>query len=178
MTTVLGQLALLFNQLEYSENPSVTPSMELAKLALTTSLDDEQDEIDRGGTASSNDTDATLVDDAPLRSRQLPSSPSVLGKRNRSLTKEDAPPPDDPMGEETQEVGSPTSVSSTNAVAGPSNPPSEGGKAEPDAPEASAAPASSKSLKPPAAARKTSGTTMMFGVLSVLIVSFCHYLIL
>jgi ubiquitin carboxyl-terminal hydrolase 25/28 len=84
-------LADLFNNLEYSENPAVTPTLELAKLALVTSRDEEEDEIDKGGTDSSNDTDATLVEDSPSRpSVETSSSPlsagkSVLGKRGREL---------------------------------------------------------------------------------------------
>jgi ubiquitin carboxyl-terminal hydrolase 25/28 len=84
-------LAELFNNLEYSENPAVTPTLELAKLALVTSRDEEEDEVDKGGTDSSNDTDATLVEDSPSRPSAETSSPppapgkSVLGKRGREL---------------------------------------------------------------------------------------------
>ena len=69
----------------------MTPTVELAKLALVTSRDEEEDEIDKGGTDSSNDTDATLVDDGPSRvSIETPNSPkslgkSVLGKRGREI---------------------------------------------------------------------------------------------
>jgi len=69
----------------------VTPTVELAKLALVTSRDEEEDEIDKGGTDSSNDTDATLVDDGPSQlSIETPNSPkslgkSVLGKRGREI---------------------------------------------------------------------------------------------
>jgi ubiquitin carboxyl-terminal hydrolase 25 len=87
----MSQLADLFWQLEYCETPAVTPTIELAKLALVTSRDEEEDEADKGGTDSSNDTDATLVDDAPSRfpvldqsSKSPPPPPgSVLGKRPR-----------------------------------------------------------------------------------------------
>ena len=88
---VINQLADLFNNLEYSENPAVTPTLELAKLALVTSRDEEEDEIDKGGTDSSNDTDATLVEDSPSRphveTAGSPGSPgkSVLGKRGREI---------------------------------------------------------------------------------------------
>ncbi|KAJ6463744.1 hypothetical protein DFH09DRAFT_1226880 [Mycena vulgaris] len=72
-------LASLFWDLEYCEAAAVTPNLELAKLALVTSKDEEEDE-DKGGTDSSNDTDATLVEDGPARipaSDQLPvSSPT------------------------------------------------------------------------------------------------------
>lgn len=91
VAAVINQLAELFNNLEYSENPAVTPTLELAKLALVTSRDEEEDEIDRGGTDTSNDTDATLVEDSPTRPQAetlgSPDSPgkSVLGKRGREL---------------------------------------------------------------------------------------------
>lgn len=85
----MSQLADLFWQLEYCETAAVTPTIELAKLALVTSRDEEEDEVDKGGTDSSNDTDATLVDDGPSRFSVSESSPapvspnSVLGKRVR-----------------------------------------------------------------------------------------------
>jgi hypothetical protein len=65
--------------------------MELAKLALVTSKD-EDDDIEQTATDSSNDTDATLVEDAPPRAGPGTGSPvgspgasssSVLGKRSR-----------------------------------------------------------------------------------------------
>ena len=88
---VVHQLANLFWNLEYCEVPSVTPSIDLAKLALVTSQDEEEDDISRPGTEGSNDTDATLVEDVPTRSTYDPPSPSplasptesVLGKRHR-----------------------------------------------------------------------------------------------
>ncbi|OJT05642.1 hypothetical protein TRAPUB_3565 [Trametes pubescens] len=86
-------LAELFFNMEYCENPAITPEIELAKLALVTTQDEEEDEADKAGTDSSNDTDATLVDDMAPRSAydRAPSSPlqsqsptgSVLGKRTR-----------------------------------------------------------------------------------------------
>ncbi|KAI0640335.1 cysteine proteinase [Trametes polyzona] len=60
-------LADLFFNMEYCENPAITPEIELAKLALVTTQDEEEDECDKAGTESSNDTDATLVDDMPPR---------------------------------------------------------------------------------------------------------------
>lgn len=78
----------------------MTPTIELAKLALVTSQDEEEEDQDqdRTGTDSSNDTDATLVDDAPPRlsssfdrspgSPDLGSSATVLGKRHRDLRSE------------------------------------------------------------------------------------------
>lgn len=108
---VVSQLADLFWQLEYHQTASITPTIELAKLALVTSRDEEDDEVDRGGTASSNDTDATLVEDAPPRlvtTDPTPKSPTrspstILGKRLR-----DGPQPkadmeiDSPMSETDQ----------------------------------------------------------------------------
>lgn len=88
---VINQLADLFYNLEYSEHPAVTPTLELAKLALVTSRDEEEDEIDKGGTDSSNDTDATLVEDGPSRATidtpdlSQSSEKSILGKRGREL---------------------------------------------------------------------------------------------
>lgn len=89
---VVHQLANLFWNLEYCDIPAVTPSIDLAKLALVTSQDEEEDDISRPGTEGSNDTDATLVEDVPSRSTYDPPSPSplasptesVLGKRHRS----------------------------------------------------------------------------------------------
>ncbi|KAG6843964.1 hypothetical protein H0H93_016757, partial [Arthromyces matolae] len=92
----INQLAELFFNLEYAEAAAVTPSMDLAKLALVTSRDEEEDEADKGGTDSSNDTDATLVDDGPSRPvvtetpAEIPrastlSPNSVLGKRSRDV---------------------------------------------------------------------------------------------
>lgn len=61
----------MFEQLESSDNPAVTPTVELAKLALITSKDEEEDDFERGGTDTSNDTDATLVDDGPSGSHHM-----------------------------------------------------------------------------------------------------------
>lgn len=87
----MNQLADLFWNLEWCDKPSVTPTLDLAKLALVTSQDEEEDDHERTGTDSSNDTDATLVEDAPPRIHERPPTPlaqsptsdSVLGKRNR-----------------------------------------------------------------------------------------------
>ncbi|KAF8257126.1 hypothetical protein EI94DRAFT_1774612 [Lactarius quietus] len=99
----VSELAELFWHLEHADIASVTPTMELAKLALVTSKD-EEDDIEQTATDSSNDTDATLVEDAPApRAGSGPvagagttrtdtgspvgspgaSSSSVLGKRAR-----------------------------------------------------------------------------------------------
>jgi ubiquitin carboxyl-terminal hydrolase 25/28 len=113
VTAVINQLADLFFNLEYCETAAVTPTIELAKLALVTSRDEEEDEADRGGTDSSNDTDATLVEDGPPRialaeaSPKSPRSPtrspnSILGKRPRDVDRQpsamdlDSPIPQSP----------------------------------------------------------------------------------
>ncbi|KAH8099848.1 cysteine proteinase [Cristinia sonorae] len=96
----VNQLAELFWNLEYSEIPAVTPTMDLAKLALVTSQDEEEDDQCGTATDASNDTDATLVDDGPLPSRtqersnsaspvvmspgSMSDGSSVLGKRTRT----------------------------------------------------------------------------------------------
>lgn len=83
----------MFFNLEYCESAAVTPTIDLAKLALVTSRDEEEEEADKGGTDSSNDTDATLVDDGPSRvpaqSQSPPrSSSTVLGKRPRDIDRQ------------------------------------------------------------------------------------------
>ncbi|KAI0686832.1 cysteine proteinase [Cytidiella melzeri] len=94
----LNQLADLFWNLEYCEHAAVTPSLDLAKLALVTSQDEEEDDQNGGSsTDTSNDTDATLVEDGHPRpaqertsqspAREPPSPGSVLGKRNRHPVK-------------------------------------------------------------------------------------------
>ncbi len=93
----MTQLADLFWNLEYCETAAVTPTKELAKLALITSQDEEEDDQGSAGTDTSNDTDATLVDDGPARSSTLERpaqspideaapSTSVLGKRGRAIS--------------------------------------------------------------------------------------------
>jgi ubiquitin carboxyl-terminal hydrolase 25/28 len=96
----VAALGNLFWELEYAETPAITPDLELAKLALVTSKDEEEDEHGRNDVAtdSSASTDATLVDEPvpmgpapapapPSTSPPTPSamspSPSVLGKRQR-----------------------------------------------------------------------------------------------
>lgn len=59
-----------------------------------TTQDEEEDDQGGAGTDASNDTDATLVDDGSIRAQDRsspspirePTSPSVLGKRNRGRT--------------------------------------------------------------------------------------------
>jgi ubiquitin carboxyl-terminal hydrolase 25 len=81
--------------MEQASVPAVTPALELAKLALVTSKDEEEEDQARGGTGSSTSTDATLVDEpAPMRDSSptqpkspspAPSGSSVLGKRVRGF---------------------------------------------------------------------------------------------
>ena len=109
--------------MEYCDTPAVTPTIELAKLALVTSRDEEEDEFDKGGTDSSNDTDATLVDDAPPRFSaidQPPKSPSrspgsVLGKRPRDLERQQSEMDvDRPLSESFVVIPSPRQSNSPN----------------------------------------------------------------
>ncbi|KAF8485668.1 hypothetical protein F5888DRAFT_1763533 [Russula emetica] len=72
----VSELAQLFWDLEHADIASITPTMELAKLALVTSKD-EEDDIEQTATDSSNDTDATLVEDALPRAGTLTSSPEI-----------------------------------------------------------------------------------------------------
>jgi ubiquitin carboxyl-terminal hydrolase 25 len=125
---VIHQLADLFFNLEFCEAAAVTPTVELAKLALVTSRDEEDDEVDRGGTDSSNDTEATLVDDGPSRPGVTESSSysservtsTVLGKRTRDMAPRiidmevDSPIPGSP-----KDNGSYTIASSTTSVSPP-----------------------------------------------------------
>lgn len=65
----------------------MTPSLELAKLALVTSKDEEDDaDTNKNGTDSSNSTDATLVEEAltamPAEKSVMETKP-ILGKRER-----------------------------------------------------------------------------------------------
>lgn len=101
LSIVVSQLANLFYQLEHSDMPAVTPTIELAKLALVTSKDEEEDDLERGGTDSSHSTDATLVDESTQPAMASPSTPpnastpplvtatpsTILGKRPRALLK-------------------------------------------------------------------------------------------
>lgn len=115
---VISQLAELFYHLEHADGSSVTPTIELAKLALVTSKDEEEEEISDpndkgGGTDSSNDTDATLVDEGPSSSRYnitaspTTSSQSILGKRPRN-------------GEDQKmDVDEPSTMATTSGAANP-----------------------------------------------------------
>jgi ubiquitin carboxyl-terminal hydrolase 25/28 len=157
---VVSELAELFWSLEHADNASVTPTMQLAKLALVTSKD-EEDDIEQTATDSSNDTDATLVEDAPPRAGTVTSSPvgspgasssSVLGKRSRD-----------------KEIGSRMSIDSVtdkdNFVIISKSPdagPSGAGGAETEMKEVEG-PAQLDSKPPPLPPRKTSESIMMFG---------------
>lgn len=173
----MSQLAGLFFELEYSQGMAVTPAIELAKLALVTSRDEEEDEVDRGGTDSSNDTDATLVDDTPARApvsdqaRQSPlrSPGSVLGKRLRdeSLQKSDMDV-DSPQLDKDGFVivSSPTSPhrSSTSPAEGSSSKPHEAPK-EAEMIDVEMQDGTSQAVQktPPRKPAGASDSTMMFG---------------
>jgi ubiquitin carboxyl-terminal hydrolase 25/28 len=167
---VVSELAELFWHLEHADLASVTPTMELAKLALVTSKD-EEDDSEQTATDSSNDTDATLVEDAPAPPRAGTrtdtvspvgspgaSSSSVLGKRAR---------------DKEADVGSRMSIDSDNFViiskspdadAGPSGEGVGVGVATDVEMKDAEAPAQS-GAKPPLPPRKTSESVMMFGAL-------------
>lgn len=125
LEAVVSQLADLFWNLEYCDVPAVTPSIDLAKLALVTSQDEEEDDQDRTGTESSNDTDATLVEDAPSRTGHERSSPSpldsptgsVLGKRHRDTADVPMEPERSSPQEETRPSSASSSAQSPQAVA-------------------------------------------------------------
>jgi ubiquitin carboxyl-terminal hydrolase 25 len=88
------QLAGLFAELESSTDPAVTPSLELAKLALVTSKDEEDGtEAGKTGTESSNSTDATLVEEPSITPGiELDSEiKSVLGEGEGVEQVEDTP---------------------------------------------------------------------------------------
>lgn len=176
----INQLAELFFHLEYCETPAVTPTIELAKLALVTSRDEEEDEGDKSGTDSSNDTDATLVEDAPSRvplsetSPPLSHSPtrspnSVLGKRGRDLHLQpsamdlDSPAPHSPTPEGYVNIPSPRSSSSPPPFE--PEPTSSGHQVDADGDAVMrATPAPSKPPPlPPRKTAQTSDSVMMFG---------------
>src|SRR5258706_2739093 len=111
--------------MEFAENPAITPSLELAKLALVTSKDEEEDDANTSGStqprmveasSSSPSTDATLVEEAAATAHNshlhkpggpsglssvvpAPAQPSsILGKRPREV---------DQPGDKTSEGSSP-----------------------------------------------------------------------
>ncbi|KAF8973501.1 hypothetical protein BDZ97DRAFT_1648272 [Flammula alnicola] len=175
----INQLADLFFHLEYSETAAVTPTIELAKLALVTSRDEEEDEVDKGGTESSNDTDATLVEDGPSRTGILGSShvslspgrssSSVLGKRPRDLDRQlsemdvDSPISQSPKDKDdfivvsTRTGVSPEPITSLDSQAEASSSTDKDGDTK-----MSSLPATQKPPPPPRK-REQNDSTMMFG---------------
>ncbi|KAJ7754991.1 hypothetical protein DFH07DRAFT_496988 [Mycena maculata] len=137
----ISRLANLFHELEYCEAAAVTPHLELAKLALVTSKDEEEDE-DKGGTDSSNDTDATLVDDGPAR-----------------ITASDQPPVSSPTRDDRMDLDKENvPVRSTSPL----------GSGEASSSKISADPSADSTAKrppqlPPRKATEVSDSTMMFG---------------
>lgn len=178
--TVIAQLAELFFNLEYCETPAVTPTIELAKLALVTSRDEEEDEVDKSGTDSSNDTDATLVEDGPSRipltgtspppSNSPTSSPSLtLGKRVCDLPQQpdamdlDTPAPPSPTLDGYVNIPSPRRSSSPPPLE--PDPMSSGVQMDVDGDvvmRATPAPNKPPPL-PPRKTAQTSDSVMMFG---------------
>ena len=160
---VVTQLANLFWNLEYCEDPAVKPTIELAKLALVTSKDEEEEEVDKAGTDSSNDTDVTLVEDGSTRvsapSETMTASPiqgsfSILGKRSRGAgSKMDIDTPDADKDKDYVIVSKPGTPAQSPAVLPPDSQTTTGSDIEMSEVE---------KARPAAPARK--GTTgMMFG---------------
>ncbi|KAF9532093.1 hypothetical protein CPB83DRAFT_867950 [Crepidotus variabilis] len=161
----INQLADLFYNLEYSENPAVTPTLELAKLALVTSRDEEEDEVDKGGTDSSNDTDATLVEDGPSRptidTTGVSQSPgkSVLGKRGRDIA-----PAASEMEVDSPIAQSPKDKDGFVMISRKSPPTAQTAVSEPEASSSKVqAPISEAPKAPPRKRPEPSDSTMMFG---------------
>lgn len=180
ISTVINQLAELFFHLEYCEAPAVTPTIELAKLALVTSRDEEEEDVDKSGTDSSNDTDATLVEDAPSRVPLLETSPppshspirspnSVLGKRPRGVQLQpnamdlDSPAPDSPTLDGYVHIPSPRSSSSPPPLE--PEPMTSGVPLDPDGDVVMRAtpPPNKPPPLPPRKPAQTSDSVMMFG---------------
>jgi ubiquitin carboxyl-terminal hydrolase 25 len=181
---VVDQLAGLFWNLEFCENPAVTPTVELAKLALVTSKDEEEEDGDKGGTDSSNDTDATLVEDAPSHFTAPPeeisqppsrSSPSVLGKRSRESTSMM-----DVDGQEYEKEKDYVMVSKPGSPRGEDiHSPSGGSATQSDSPPKRQGDSDvvmhdvSKSFKSVVPSRKSSESVMMFG--AYIVDTFCTF---
>ncbi|KAJ7665439.1 hypothetical protein DFH06DRAFT_1187350 [Mycena polygramma] len=136
-------LASLFWDLEYCEHPAVTPALELAKLALVTSKDEEEDE-DKGGTDSSNDTDATLVEDGPTR-----------------ISSSDQPTVSSPTQESAMDVDSPRPEA--NAPVRPASPSMSGEASSSKIPAMDGTVAKKAPPLPPRKAAEVSDSAMMFG---------------
>ncbi|KAI0749035.1 hypothetical protein C8Q74DRAFT_1374129 [Fomes fomentarius] len=180
-------LADLFWNMEYCETTAVTPAIELAKLALVTSQDEEEDEMDKAGTDSSNNTDATLVDDlAPSRSTfdrsssspmqlQTPKNPtgSVLGKRSRDADPESAMDGDTPAHSPphpSADTRSPTSAEflqtetrSSSSSSSAQKRPATGKEADVEMKNESRAGSKAPPPLPLRKARQTDDSVMMFG---------------
>ena len=187
----MSLLAELFWNMEYCETAAVTPEVELAKLALVTSQDEEEDETsEKACTDSSNDTDATLVDDMAPRptadrrapSPDTPSSPpehqpqsptgSVLGKRSRGA--DEAMDVDESQSPRAASPRSPgadrdpaafieEAIASTSAAPSPSKRPASAHENDVEMKDESQALAKAPPLPP--RKRVTDDSTMMFGTL-------------
>ncbi|THG97453.1 hypothetical protein EW026_g4549 [Hermanssonia centrifuga] len=180
---VVHQLANLFWNMEYCDTAAVTPTKELAQLALITSQDEEEDDQGGTNTDASNDTDATLVEDGPVRpsyerSSQSPSrsssSPSVLGKRVREFPRTQGMDVDGEPSEADKDgfvmVSKPTSP--PDPVHSPIKPTASSSKQKTvdNAPDVEMQDLSQKAVNdakppplPPRKPRETSDSTMMFG---------------
>ncbi len=191
-STVASLLADLFWNLEYCETRAVTPAIELAKLALVTSQDEEEDETDKAGTDSSNNTDATLVDDlAPSRSTfdrsstspthlQTPKNPtgSVLGKRSRDADPESAMDGDTPAHSPphpSADTRSPTSAEllqtetrSSSSSSSAQKRPATGKEADVEMKSESRAGSKAPPPLPLRKARQTDDSVMMFGMFATI----------
>ncbi|KDQ18157.1 hypothetical protein BOTBODRAFT_52950 [Botryobasidium botryosum FD-172 SS1] len=102
-------LSGLFTNLTWSEMPAVTPEIELAKLALVTSKDEDDEKL--ASSSNTTATSATMVDSAPENDdmpgletpdtvadlASLGRSSSILGKRRASGPLERSDPPDTTM---------------------------------------------------------------------------------
>lgn len=172
LPSVINQLADLFFNLEYCEAAAVTPTIELAKLALVTSRDEEEDEIDKGGTDSSNDTDATLVDDgiAVLASSRVSQSPersssSVLGKRPRDLERQlTEMEVDSPLSQSPKEGDGFVVVQSQNDTQSPEPMKAEASSSKNSLPHQDKKAASTvQKVVPPRKRTEVNDSTMMFG---------------
>jgi ubiquitin carboxyl-terminal hydrolase 25 len=138
MVTVLAQLSDLFTQMAWGDANAITPSIELAKLALVTSKDEEEDEAKANptvtvATSSSPSTDATLVEEVnglhpPLlptygysastsTGPALPANATVLGKRSREVDL------DAEKTEQTTADGSPAAISKPRSPRREDSPP-------------------------------------------------------
>lgn len=148
--SVVGQLASLFWKLEHAPEAAVTPTMDLAKLALVTSRDEEDEEAESRGTDSSNDTDATLVEDSQSVGRlaSADSADTVLGKRARDDNAMDV--------DEDASPKSPESDSEKNGYVMVSHPSSPRRSKSPRLDPASSSSSSSKSISSKEMAAKCS----------------------